>query len=295
MPHEHCRHSHDSCSNLKIAFFLNLAFTVIEFIGGFLTNSVAIIADSLHDLGDSLSIGCSWILNKYSKKGRSKRFSYGYRRFSLLAALINAIVLIIGSAFILIKAIPRILHPEKSHYTGMLLLAILGIIVNGTAVLRLKKGSSLNEKMVLWHLLEDVFGWVAVLIVSIVNIFYQIPILDPILAVLFTLIILYQVLKNLKQITTIFLQGTPNDIDIKSIEEKIKLIKNVKSIHDIHLWTMDNEVHVLTIHVVVKNKTSFQEIKKIKCKVREIAHSFNINHITVEIEGDNETCEYKSC
>lgn len=198
-------HSHtNSTSNIKSAFFLNLFFTIIEIIGGFLTNSIAILADAIHDFGDSLSLGLSWGLDKYSQKKRTPRFSYGYKRFSLLAALINSIVLIIGSIFILSRVIPRLIAPEPSNATGMILLAILGIIINGIAVLRLKRGSSLNEKVVSWHLFEDVLGWIAVLIVGTINIFVSIPILDPLLAIIFTLLILYNILKNLKQISLIF-------------------------------------------------------------------------------------------
>ncbi|MBT3464129.1 cation transporter, partial [archaeon] len=211
--HDH-NHDSDSTTNLKVVFFLNLSFTVVELIGGIFTNSVAIIADSLHDFGDSLSLGLSWFLDNYSKKERSNKFSYGYKRFSLLSALINSTILVIGSIFVLYTSIPRFMNPETSNYKGMLLLAILGIIVNGIAVLRLKKGNSINEKVVSWHLLEDVFGWVAVLIISVVNMFVSLPILDPLLAIVFTLIIFSNAIKNLKPIVAIFLQSTPQNIDI---------------------------------------------------------------------------------
>ena len=234
-------------------------------------------------------------MEKYSKKGRTEKFSYGYRRFSLLAAFINSIILITGSVFILSKAIPRLLNPETSNYVGMILLAILGIIVNGAAVLKLKKGKSLSEKIVSWHLLEDVLGWVAVLIVSIINMFIDLPVLDPLLAIIFTLIIVYGVFKNLKQIVAIFLQSTPGSIDVKKLEKKIKSIKGVLSVHDTHVWTMDNENHILTIHVVVKDKTSLSKIRNIKCKVKNMINSFNIQHATVEIEEKNEKCKYQNC
>ena len=182
MSHHHSHSNGTNIANIKIAFFLNLFFTVFEIIGGYLTNSVAIAADALHDFGDSLSLGLSWFLEKYSLKGRSQKFSYGYRRFSLLSALINSLVLIIGSAFVLWHTIPRLFHPQSVNVKGMLLLAIGGILINGIAVLKIRnKNNSLNEKTVSWHLLEDVLGWVAVLIISIVNSFKEIAILDPLL------------------------------------------------------------------------------------------------------------------
>ena len=261
MKHSHHHHENDSSKNLKVAFFLNFSFTIIELIGGIYTNSVAIIADSLHDLGDTLSLGLSWFLEKYSSKDRSKKFSYGYKRFSLLSALINSAILIIGSIVILYKTIPRLLNPETSNYVGMLLLAVLGMIVNGVAVFKLKKGSSLNEKVVAWHLLEDLLGWIAIFIISIINQFIEIPILDPILAVIFAIVIFYNAIKNLKPIVAIFLQSTPLDVDVNELETKIKNIKTINSIHDMHLWTMDSENHILTIHVVLKGKITPTKVK----------------------------------
>ena len=288
-------HSHNSSKNIKTAFFLNLSFTIIEIVGGILTNSIAIIADALHDFGDSLTLGLSWYLEKFSQKKRSSNYSYGYKRFSLLSAFINSIILITGSFFILKAAIPRLLAPEPSNYTGMLFLSLLGIIVNGIAVLRLKKGHSLNEKVVSWHLLEDVFGWVAVLIVSITNMFLQIPILDPILAIIFTIIIFINVIKNIKQIISIFLQSTPSELSLKDIENHIKSVDNVLSVHDTHIWTMDGDYHVLTTHVVLNNESSMSSMQNIKCKIKNKMKSFRIQHTTIEFETENETCDYENC
>ena len=295
MKHSHHHHENDSSKNLKVAFFLNFSFTIIELIGGIYTNSVAIIADSLHDLGDTLSLGLSWFLEKYSSKDRSKKFSYGYKRFSLLSALINSAILIIGSIVILYKTIPRLLNPETSNYVGMLLLAVLGMIVNGVAVFKLKKGSSLNEKVVAWHLLEDLLGWIAIFIISIINQFIEIPILDPILAVIFAIVIFYNAIKNLKPIVAIFLQSTPLDVDVNELETKIKNIKTINSIHDMHLRTMDSENHILTIHVVLKGKITPTKVKSVKKQIRKVVYSMKIKHVTIEVEEKNEICEYNDC
>jgi cobalt-zinc-cadmium efflux system protein len=170
----------DSVSNIKVAFFLNLGFTIIEIIGGLWTNSIAIISDALHDLGDSFSLGLSWFLERYSRKKKDEKYSYGYRRYSLFAALINSLILIAGSIFILYKAIPRLINPEELNAKGMLIFAVTGIIINGIAVLQVRRGKSLNERIVSLHLFEDVLGWAAVFVISIVIIFKSIPILDPI-------------------------------------------------------------------------------------------------------------------
>ena len=300
MGHDH-NHSHNNndkdgeTSNIKVAFFLNLGFTIIEFIGGILTNSVAIIADALHDLGDSISLGFSWFLSKYSKKGRTEKFSYGYRRFSLLGAFLNSIILIIGSIVVIYTVIPRLLNPEPSNYNGMIILAILGIIINSIAVLRLKKGSSLNEKVISWHLFEDVLGWIAILIISVVNLFVNAPILDPILALVFTVIILVNVIKNLKPIVSIFLQSVPSNVNTHEIEKKILNLTHVKSVHDIHLWTMDDENNILSLHVVVKDNLPYSKIKELKSEIKQIAEDMNIEHITIEIEQADEICDYEKC
>ena len=190
-------HSHNhSEGNIKIAFFLNLGFTIVEIIGGLYTNSLAILSDALHDLGDSLSLGLSWYFQRLSKKGSTKKFSYGYKRFSLLGAIINSIVLVVGSIFILSKAIPELFNPEETNAQGMLYLAILGVVVNGAAVFKLRKGKSLNEKVVSLHLLEDVLGWVAVLIGSIVMIYFDLPFVDPLLSILISIFVLYNVYRN---------------------------------------------------------------------------------------------------
>jgi len=295
MPHSHKpgNASGDrSVSNIKTAFFLNLGFTIVEFIGGTYTNSIAIIADSLHDFGDSLSLGLSWFLQRYSRKKRTLHFSYGYRRFSLLAALINSAVLIIGSFFVLSEAVPRILFPEPSKYGGMLALALLGIAVNGFAALRVKTGSSMNERIVSWHLLEDVFGWVAVLAVSVVNLFFQAPLLDPLLAVAFTFVVLYNVVKNMREILKIFLQATPSSVNVEELESALRSIEGVRAVHDMHVWSLDNERHILTVHVVVPDKPRHEKMKSVKERVREVASGFGISHVTVELEDEGEGCRY---
>lgn len=159
-------HHHHATQNIQLAFFLNLSFTLIEIIGGLWTNSLAILSDALHDLGDSIALGLSWYFAKVSQKPPDERFSYGYQRFSLLGALISSLILVVGSTIILFTAIPRLFHPEPVHVEGMLLLALLGVIINGVAVLKLKGGKTQNERVVMLHLLEDTFGWIAVLIVG---------------------------------------------------------------------------------------------------------------------------------
>lgn len=283
-------HSNDSTGDLRLAFFLNLSFTIIEIAGGIWTNSLAILSDAIHDLGDSLSLGMAWYLETYARKDKDKKYSYGYRRYSLLSALINTVVLIVGSVFILSRAVTRLFNPEPVDAKGMILFAVLGIIVNGLAMLRLRGGKSLNAQVVAWHLIEDVLGWVAVLIMSIVLLFTDLYILDPIFSILITSFVLYNVIKNLRKTLALFLQAVPENMDLEMIENRLLAIDNVCSSHHTHIWSMDGEHHVLTTHLVVEEDTSQDEVLCIKEDINQLSKEMDFLHTTVEIEYGDEKC-----
>lgn len=293
--HGHHHHHHHGTGNIKTAFFLNLGFTILELVGGILTNSVAILSDALHDLGDSLSLGLSWYFQNLSSKGRDKKFSYGYKRFSLLGAIINSAVLLTGSIIIIYEAIPRILDPEQPSTKGMIALAIVGILVNGAAVLKLRKGSSINEEVVSLHLLEDVLGWVAVLIGAIVMHFVDAPVIDPILSLGIAAFILFNVFKNLKKSFTIVLQGTPSNIDIALITKKIEALDDIQEVHDCHLWTMDGEYNIFSAHLVVPHQTTVDALAEIKRNARSILEEMGVEHATLEFETQEEPCALADC
>lgn len=287
--HSHS-HSHGKDDRIGWAFFLNVTFTIIEFIGGWLTNSTAIMADAVHDLGDSLSIGFAWILSRFSNKKASDKYSYGYRRLSLFGALVNCIVLVIGSIWVLYEAIPRLSNPEMPVVEGMLGLAILGVAVNGYAVFKLKAGETLNEKVLTWHLLEDVLGWVAVLIVSIVLLFVELPILDPLLSIGFTLFILFNVFKNLKSTLILFLQAAPDEETQDKIRLSLTQLPEVNGIHHMHFWSLDGESHVLTAHLELVDKFDVNELIRLKEQVAKELSSYNLSHTTIEFEFPDEDC-----
>ncbi len=281
--------------NIKIAFFLNFIFTIIEIVGGLLTNSISIMSDAIHDLGDSLSIGLAWILEKKAVEKPDEKFTYGYARYSLLGAFVNSLVLLTGSAIIIYRAIPRIIHPEEINKEGMILFAIVGIVVNGFAAWKTSKGEAINEKTVSLHLLEDVLGWVAVFVTSIVVYFTDWYILDGILSVAITLFILYNVGKNLKKIVSIFLQKTPDNISLKKIEDEIILKSDVIDIHHIHIWSMEGINNYLTMHVVVNNNITSNQIIEIKKDIKHILLHHKISHVTMEIEFEDEKCKTIDC
>ncbi len=295
--HEHAgdKTGNGSVKRIGVAFFLNFGFTILELVGGLWTNSAAILADSLHDLGDSLSLGLSWYFARLSARERTARFSYGYRRFSLLASLISGVVLIIGSLLILSRAVPRLFAPQHSNAQGMIALAVIGIAVNGAAVLRMRSGRTLNERVVTWHLAEDALGWIAVLITGIFISFYDLHVLDPILSVLITLYVLRNVLKNTKEAVLTFLQTVPDSFNLSDIERKAAALPGVKAVHDTHIWSLDGEYAVLTTHVVVSPKSTAEEMYAVKCCVTELVKKDGIDHLTIEIEREGEICHGMTC
>jgi cobalt-zinc-cadmium efflux system protein len=292
--HPHHHHPHGT-GNIRAAFWLNTFFSLIEFAGGIFTNSVAILSDALHDLGDSLSLGLSWYFQKKSQKKRDESFSYGYGRFSLLGAFVNSLVLVVGSVFILREAITRLSNPQQPDTTGMVILSVAGLFFNGMALLRLRKGKSLNERVVSLHFVEDVLGWAAVLIGSIVMMFFDVPVLDPILSIAIAAFILLNVYKNLRSVFRIVLQGMPENVNEREIRTKLSTVKGVLGVHDIHAWSMDGEYNILTMHVVVPDQASLQETEKIKEEVRHCLEHLHVNHITIETEHAASNCQLESC
>ena len=290
MGHHHDHHHHSS-NNIKVAFFLNFAFTILEIIGGLYVNSIAIISDAIHDLGDTISLGTSWYLEEKSYKKSNKKFSFGYKRFSLLGALINSIILIIGSLYVITEAVGRILEPEHTDAKGMIFFAVIGVLVNGYAAWKLSSGKTMNEKVASWHLVEDVLGWVAVLVVGIILNFKDIHYLDPALSLLITIYILWNVFIRLKQTLFIFLQGVPEDLDINEIESKILNIDFVNSIHHMHVWSLEGEHNVFTAHIKIDDNSNLNNFKKVKSDVKDILKEYKFEHYTVEVEFNDENCD----
>ena len=293
--HEHGHHHSGDVEALGGAFLLNFIFTLIEIAGGLWTNSVAILADALHDAGDSLALLLAWYLQKASGKERDQRFSYGYGRLSLLAALINGVILLAGSIVVIVHVIPRLFEPQIVDATGMFWLALLGIAFNGFAFWRNRSSQSLNAKMVNWHLLEDVLGWTVVLAGSIVMHFGDYPWLDPLMALGVTLFILWNVFKSLGRVTKIFLQSNPEGLDLSAIENELLALNNVEDIHDVHAWSLDGKYHVLSLHVVISQITDQESLVLLKNKIRGKLHKMGIEHSTIEFELPTEACVLENC
>lgn len=295
--HHHHHASSELTHNIKQAFFLNALFTVIELIGGILTNSTAILADAVHDFGDCIALGQAWYFQGLSENAGTARYTYGFKRFSLLSALINILLLLLSSAFVLSEAIPRLFVPQSTHAEGMVLLAILGVTANGLAVWRLSSSQNVSARVVSLHLLEDVLGWLAVLLVAVVLLFKDIPILDPILAVLITLYIVSGAVKNLKKTVNLLLQATPEDADVSQLIAEIESLDFIQHAHHVHVWSLDGEHHVLTAHLVTKHALNKEEYADSKKTISELIEHHGYFHSTIELEWPDEVCriEHSHC
>lgn len=296
MSHDHHHHHHqhgDRSKNVLFAGLLNVGFTIIELIGGILTNSVAILSDALHDLGDSISLITAYFAERHAKRPADQKRTFGYARLSLFSAVLTAVVLLVGSTFILIEAVQRLFAPEPVEAFGMVLIALFGVAVNLIAFWRLHGGQSANEKVLSWHLLEDVLGWVAVLIGAVIIYFTDFYLIDPLLTLGYTLFILWNVIKSLREVVNLFMQGVPQHITVSGIRESLLEIPEVRGVHDIHVWSLDGEHSVFTGHVVVPAE-SFNEQARIRAVVEERLREHQIAHTTVEIETEGH-CEGKAC
>ena len=276
--------------NILIAFILNLCFSIFEFLGGVFTGSVAIISDAVHDLGDAASIGISYFLERKSKKQPDSSYTYGYLRYSVLGGVITTLILLFGSAAVIYNAILRIISPAQINYNGMIIFAIFGVAVNFIAALVTKDGDSLNQKAVNLHMLEDVLGWVVVLIGAVVMRFTDFAIIDPILSIAVAAFILINAIKNLKEILDLFLEKIPHGIEIEEIKEHLLEIGGVIDVHHIHIWSMDGQNNYATMHIVTNANAG-----EIKEKVRHELAEHNIGHATLEIEAEGEHCHEQNC
>lgn len=275
--------------NILIAFILNLSFSIFEFFGGLFVNSVAILSDSLHDLGDALSIGISYFLEKKSRKKADEKYTYGYIRYSVLGGVITTAILLAGSVLVIIGSVRRIINPVEINYSGMIIFAIIGVVLNFIAAYVTREGESINQKAVNLHMLEDVLGWVVVLVGAIIMNFTDIRMIDPLMSIGVALFILIHALKNLKAVLDLFMEKAPGDINIRELKEHLLKIEGVEDIHHIHIWSIDGYNNYATMHIVTK----VADIQGIKHLIREELCEHSICHAVLETEP--EICQDQEC
>lgn len=276
--------------NILIAFILNLVFSVFEFVGGTITGSVAIVSDALHDLGDAASIGVSYFLERKSKRQPDDIYTYGYTRYSVIGGVITTLVLILASATVIYNAVIRIINPVEINYNGMIVFAVVGVITNFCAAWFTREGDSINQRAVNLHMLEDVLGWVVVLVGAVIMRFTDISVIDPIMSICVAVFILVNAIRTLKDVLDLFLEKIPSGVDIAQIKEHISAIEGVEDVHHIHIWSMDGHNNYATMHIVTD--ASAHEIKdKIRAELKE----HGIGHATLELEACGEHCHEKHC
>lgn len=276
--------------NILIAFLLNLSFSVFEVIGGIITGSVAIISDAIHDIGDAASIGISYFLERKSKRQPDETYTYGYTRFSVMGSMITTLILLFGSVMVIYNAINRIIKPTEINYNGMIIFAVVGVCVNFGAAFLTRVGGSLNQKAVNLHMLEDVLGWVIVLIGAVIMRFTDFYLIDPIMSVGVAVFIFINAIRNFKEAVDLFLEKTPRDITVSEIKEHIMEIDGVIDVHHVHIWSMDGQNNYATMHIVTN-----ADCHQIKQKIREELMGHGIGHTTLELETENEHCHQESC
>ncbi len=275
-------HHKEAGENLAFVFFMNLAFNIIVIAGGLATNSMAILSDCIHDLADTISIALAWFLERIAQKESSDKYSYGYQRFSILGAVIISVFVIIMALVILNEAIPRLFAPEEVDASGMLIIALIGIVFKSLSVYRLHRGETFNEKAILFHQLGDVFEWIAILVLSLVLMFWDgAPYLDPFVSIGIALWLLFNLGRNLIKSTQVLLQKTPDNFDVEEFKSSINAIDGVRGIDDFHVWSLDGIDSVLTVKVSIDNWQMQEEIKK---EIYTIASKYHIVDITIEFD-----------
>lgn len=290
LPNQNKNHHHSpftskndqTVKNIGIVFILNLVFSGLEFIFGFIFNSSAILSDAVHDLGDSVSVGLALFFQKYSTKKSNDKFSFGYQRFSLLGALITAVVLLAGSILVAFRSIPLLFDPQPVNSSGMLWISIFAIAINGYAAWLMSKGKSENESFLNLHMLEDVLGWIGVLVVSIIMQFSNLYILDPMLSIGIALYIFVQAVPKFYHTLTIFLESVPEGVDLNELESNILTIEEIDDFSHFHFWSIDGQENAFSVTLLVSSE-HMKDASKIKAQVREQLEGYNVTHSTIEL------------
>ncbi len=285
--HEHGHahhHEYGSDKKILIAFFLNLFFVFVEIIGGFFTNSFAILSDAIHDLGDCVAIGFAYVMEKLSKKAPNEKYTYGYRRYSLLSAMATSMLLVVSSVFVVCGAIIRLDEPQEIRGGVMLVVAVFGVIINGVAVIITHKGTGANEKAVSVHMLEDVLGWAAVLVGSALICAFEWYFIDGILSLCIALFLIVHSVVTIKNVLAILLEKSPKGFDVQGYKEKLTQIEGVENVHHLHIWSLDGEGVMATLHLRIDSETDMQSYTKIKKQVEELSSEAGIGHLTVQLD-----------
>lgn len=281
-----------SDKHILIAFLANLVLAIVGVISGLFTGSFAIISNSLHSLGDGITVGISFFLERKSKNGPDKRHTFGYARYSLLGSLITNMFLLVGAATIIMESFHGLHEPEHIEIGGMMGLALLGAIANFIAAFVTRHGHTHNERAVSLHAVQDVLSWLAIIVGAIIMKYTGFMQIDAVLSICIAVYILYRVLRDFTRNLYVFLDNTPPEINYDKLEQEICAISGVSSIHHMHLWSLDGENNCATLHCVL---TSDADGEKIKKSIRKALKDYSIDHSTIELEQKTCDCTSKTC
>ena len=269
--------------SIWLAFFLNLSFAIVEFIAGGVFGSSTVLADSVHDLGDAIAIGLSAYLETISNREEDSHYTLGYKRFSLLGALITAVILITGSVLVILENITKNFHLQPINDKGILWLGIIAISVNVLASLVIRKGQTKSESILSLHFLEDILGWLAVILMAIILRFTDWYILDPLLSLVISFFILSKAIPRFWSTLKIFLDAVPEGVDIKQVKSRLEQLDYVASVNQLNLWTMDGLEKNAIIHVCLEHVKHMEVCKE---SIRDILKDCGFQNITIEVDAD---------
>lgn len=270
-----------SSRNMTIAFLSNFSFAIIEFIFGLLFHSSAVLADAIHDTGDALAIGLSTFFEKISTRKEDREYTLGYKRYSLLGALLTSVILLIGSTLVIVENVPKLFAPEKVNYDGMLVLGIVAIAVNTAASRVVSHGHSHNESILSLHFLEDILGWLAVILVSLILRFTDWYFLDPLLSLVIAGFILSKALPKFWENIQIFLDHVPSDVDLSQLYQEIAALENVRAITQLNVWTTDGLEKFAMLHICLENPNLLAETQAV---LRQKLLAYGIAKVTIQTD-----------
>lgn len=270
-----------SSKNMTIAFLLNFSFAIIEFTFGLLFHSSAVLADAVHDTGDALAIGLSTLFEKISTRKEDRNYTLGYKRYSLLGALLTSVILLIGSTLVIVENVPKLFAPEKVNYDGMLILGIVAIVVNTAASRVVSHGHSHNESILSLHFLEDILGWLAVILVSLILRFTDWYFLDPLLSLVIAGFILSKALPKFWENIQIFLDHVPSDVDLSQLYQEIAVLENVRAITQLNVWTTDGLEKFAMLHICLENPNLLAETQAV---LRQRLLAYGIAKVTIQTD-----------
>ena len=272
-----------SKTSIWLAFFLNLSYAIVEFIAGGIFGSSAVLADSVHDLGDAIAIGISARLETISNREEDRQYTLGYKRFSLLGAMLTAVILMIGSVLVILENVTKIVHPQPVNEEGILWLGIIAVAINVLASLVVRKGKTKNESILSLHFLEDTLGWLAVILMAIILRYTDWYILDPLLSLVISIFILTKAIPRFWSALKIFLDAVPEGVDIKQVKKDLEQLDHVASVNQLNLWTMDGLEKNAIVHVCLEE---IEHIEYCKESIRNLLKDYGFQNVTIEVDAN---------